>query len=281
MRLTGEDNFSDMIPKILHYVWLGEKSLPADVLARIDRWHAVCPDYDIRQWGNAEAMSVAAHCQYLKEAIEAKAWAFASDVVRLWALKECGGIYLDTDIELVDSLDEFLDKEFFCSSEVFNGHESLVSTALLGSQKGGSVVRTFYDDYLSRPLFIDGVQDYTTNVDRLYSILCAKYPFLTQGAVAEPVEFAPGNCIYPAEYFCTGKFYARHLFEGSWSHERDWLLKWCIPIGMRYRLYRFKRLKATSEDPVIRDCKIVARLSLSRTRNYFFGKMMREGGVDG
>lgn len=96
-----------MIPKIIHYCWFGGKPLPADVLTCIKTWEKFCPDYEIRRWDESN-FDVNAH-PFVKAAYEAKAWAFVSDYARLKVVYDNGGIYLDTDVELLKSLDFLLE----------------------------------------------------------------------------------------------------------------------------------------------------------------------------
>ena len=95
-----------MIPKIIHYCWFGRNSLPDDVKEYIATWKKYCPDYQIVEW-NEDNFDVNS-CDYVKEAYGAKKWAFVSDYVRLYALYTMGGVYMDTDVEVVKPLDGLL-----------------------------------------------------------------------------------------------------------------------------------------------------------------------------
>ncbi len=99
-----------MIPKIIHYCWFGGKPLPAEAKKYIDGWHRLLPDYEIRRWD--ETNFPLDYNRYTRQAAGMKAWAFVSDVCRLHVLKEYGGIYLDTDIELIKTLDPMLGHTF-------------------------------------------------------------------------------------------------------------------------------------------------------------------------
>ncbi|MDE5608210.1 MAG: glycosyl transferase [Muribaculaceae bacterium] len=99
-----------MIPKIIHYAWFGGKPLPADAQKYIDQWHKLLPDYEIRRWD--ETNFPLDYNRYTRQAAQMKAWAFVSDVCRLYALDKFGGIYLDTDIELIKTLDPMLGSSF-------------------------------------------------------------------------------------------------------------------------------------------------------------------------
>ena len=91
-----------MIPKIIHYCWFGGNPLPMDVKKCIESWKEKCPDYEIKCWDESN-FDVNAH-PFTKAAYEAKAWAFVSDYARLRVVYDNGGIYLDTDVELLKNL---------------------------------------------------------------------------------------------------------------------------------------------------------------------------------
>ena len=95
-----------MIPKTIHYCWFGGKEKPEGVLRMIASWRKHCPDYEIREW-NETNFDIHLN-RYTEEAYKQQKWAFVSDVARLWALVHHGGIYMDTDVEVVRSLDGLL-----------------------------------------------------------------------------------------------------------------------------------------------------------------------------
>lgn len=99
-----------MIPKIIHYAWFGGKPLPADAQKYIEQWRRLLPDYEIRRWD--ESNFPLDYNRYTRQAAKMKAWAFVSDVCRLYVLDKFGGIYLDTDIELLKTLDPMLENSF-------------------------------------------------------------------------------------------------------------------------------------------------------------------------
>lgn len=104
-----------MIPRIIHYAWFGGRPLPADAVRYIDGWRQLLPGYEIRRWD--ETNFPLDYSKYTREAAKMKNWAFVSDVCRLYALYTFGGIYLDTDIELLKSLDQFLPDKSFIGRE--------------------------------------------------------------------------------------------------------------------------------------------------------------------
>ena len=104
-----------MIPKIIHYVWLGGGKKSPSVKRCIKSWRKVMPDYEIKEWNesNFDINSI----PWVKEAISVGKWALASDCIRLWVLYKYGGIYMDTDVMVYKPFDEFLKYDFFTSVE--------------------------------------------------------------------------------------------------------------------------------------------------------------------
>ncbi len=104
-----------MIPKIIHYCWLSGAPFPPDIAKYIDSWKLHFPDYEFKLWDKSafDINSV----PFVEQACSIKKWAFAADYIRLYALYNYGGIYLDVDVEVLKSFDEFLDFDFFTSME--------------------------------------------------------------------------------------------------------------------------------------------------------------------
>lgn len=86
-----------MIPKIIHYCWFGGNPLPEDAKKYIESWRKYCPGYEIKEW-NESNFDINC-CDYVREAYEAKKWAFVSDYARFYILYQYGGLYFDTDVE--------------------------------------------------------------------------------------------------------------------------------------------------------------------------------------
>ena len=108
-----------MIPKKLHYIWLGNNSKPNLMDICINSWREKLPDYEIIEWNesNLDFENEINNNTFLKECLDRKLWAFLSDYFRMKVLYENGGIYLDTDMQIIKSLDEFLEDDFFIGLE--------------------------------------------------------------------------------------------------------------------------------------------------------------------
>lgn len=211
------------IPKIIHYCWFGGK--PKNALAQkcIKSWKKYCPDYALREWSE-ENFDVSAAPLYVRQAYEAGRWAFVTDYVRLVALDRMGGVYMDTDVELVKPLTPYLRHQAFAGFE----HIDRVQTGLLACEPGFPLFRDFlrhYDD--ARFLLPDGTQDTATNVEVL-TALCRDRG-LRFDNTPQVVE---GMAVYPKEVFCPVEFETKvlrrtrntvaiHWFSGSWQTEEE------------------------------------------------------------
>lgn len=206
-----------MIPKTIHYCWFGGKPLPALAKKCLKSWKKYCPGYEIKQWNETNFdINI---CRYVKEAYTAKKYAFVTDFVRLWVLVNFGGIYMDTDVEVLKSLDSIL------NYQAVSGFEQLdkIPTALMACEKDFPLFKEFLKDYDNLPFILpDGKQDLTTNVTRITDI-CKKY-----GLVLNNTEQTiKGFKLFPMEYFCpihnessggiTENTYTIHHFMGSWN----------------------------------------------------------------
>lgn len=211
------------IPKIIHYCWFGRNPKPKLAQKCIKSWEKFCPDYEILEW-NEENFDVSTAPLYVRQAYEAGRWAFVTDYVRLQALTEMGGVYMDTDVEVVRSLDPFLEQEAFAGFE----HIDRVQTGLLACQKGFSLFQDFLRYYDDASFFKeDGSVDTTTNVEILTN-LCRQRGL----AFNDAYQVVDGLAVYPKEVFCpvdfdtkklkkTGKTVTIHWFSGSWHTEEE------------------------------------------------------------
>lgn len=205
------------IPKIIHYCWFGGNPLPKMARKCIASWKKYCPDYKIVEWN--ETNFDLDLFDYVREAYNAKKWAFVSDVVRLYALVKYGGIYMDTDVEVLRPLDDLT------KYKAVSGFEDVdrIPTGLMACCKGHPMFKEFLNEY-SDAHFIkqSGEFDLTTNVIRITNI-CVRYGL----KLNNQKQTVNGFTLFPSEYFCpkdcgtrilslTSNTYTIHHFDGSW-----------------------------------------------------------------
>lgn len=212
-----------MIPKIIHYCWFGGKEKPEEVLRMIASWKKHCPDYEIREW-NETNFDIHLN-RYTEEAYRQQKWAFVSDVARLWALVHHGGIYMDTDVEVVRSLDGLL------ANPAFIGFEGTrwIGTNLIGTEPHNPFLTDFLKDYDQRRFIReDGSLDQTTNVEEITRRL-TEIGLVLNGREQQ----VNGFTVYPTDYFSpydyiNGKLRATrhthsiHWFSQSWIPRSKW-----------------------------------------------------------
>ena len=131
-----------MIPKTIHYIWLGGKELPPIAKKCIASWQKYCPDYEIKRWD--ESNLDLDKYQFVKDALDAKKYAFASDVLRTDILYNHGGIYFDIDVELLKPIDKFLIHDCFMGFETSN---LLNPGLILGCCKGNKDLENILNIY--------------------------------------------------------------------------------------------------------------------------------------
>ena len=251
-----------MIPKVVHFVWLGATPKPPIVLKCIESWKRVCPGWEIREWGD-EALEGVGN-RYLREAVEHRKWAFAADYLRLKVLNDCGGFYLDTDLELLKPIDEFCACDFV-TGFIDRPPNVFLNMCFLGAAKGNGRIAEMLAEY-ERISFVgkDGELDQMPNVVR-FARYFASRGFDFSNAHAE-VRLSPTERIYPVEVFNSREGYAFHHYAASWLD--DWTRKVWLRCG-GLKLVRFKRrLEAASQSPALMQDER-ALLSLS------FGKRKR------
>lgn len=223
---------STEIPKIIHYCWFGGNPLPPLAEKCIESWKKYFPDYEIKRWDelNFDVNII----PYTKEAYEAKKYAFVSDYARFYILYKYGGLYFDTDVEVIKPMDDIIAAGPFMGCEnPSKADESPVKLGVaaglgLGSTPGLEILKEFLDHYNShhfrRP---DGSLDKTTIVTYITDILC-KHGLVN----TSEIQNVAGLNIYPCEYMCpldyvtgilniTPKTVSIHHYTASWKTRKD------------------------------------------------------------
>lgn len=232
-----------MIPKVIHFIWLGGAPKPQVVLKCIESWRRMCPGWELREWGD-EALRGDSN-RYLGEAVAHRKWAFAADYLRLKVLNDCGGFYLDTDLELLKPIEEFCADDFV-TGFIDRPPNVFLNMCFLGASKGNARIAEMLEEYGRIP-FVgpDGELDQTPNVVRFARYFATK-GFDFSNAHAE-VRLSGTERICPVEWFNSRDGYAFHHYAASWLD--DWARKVWLKCG-RWKLVRFKRrLEAASPAP--------------------------------
>ncbi len=254
-----------MIPRIINYCWFGNKPLPESALNCIDSWKKYCPDYEIKEW-NERNFDIN-ECAYIREAAQKKKWAFVSDYARFKILYEYGGLYFDTDVELLKPIEDIVKKgPFFGCEPMIKGIYSkeieeldlqeLINPGLgMGAEPGMDVYKDVID-YYNKQHFImpDGSINTETIVTRVTKVL--KDAGFNGGK--EDINKFAGIYIYPSDYFCpknyitgemciTDNTRSIHHYTASWQGKYS-KAKSLIQKILGYRITKFiigikKRIK--------------------------------------
>ena len=246
-----------MIPKIIHYCWFGGNPLPDLALKCLESWIKYNPSYEIKRWDES---NFDLDCDFFpREAYEAKRWAFISDYARLKIILENGGIYLDTDVEVLKPFDELLSCKCFLGVQT----DGLIATGLgFGAEKGSTVVGKLLGAYTGKHFKIG---------KNVFSDMPC--PEINTPPLAEigysyddkSVWSIPEVTVYPPEFFCpvdylTGKTvitentYSIHHFAASWITEQEIAIQKVVDDtrnnynGIRYYVEKQRGLYAIAKE---------------------------------
>lgn len=237
-----------MIPKVIHWCWLSGDPLPGKIRDCIASWQKIMPDYRIKLW-STENFDIGQSVPYVKEAFAARRWAFVADYIRLYALYSEGGIYLDSDVEVIRPFDTFLDCTFFTGVEyhqfqvesndvmsriddagkrIGDGYISGIQlqAAIMGAEKGSRFVGDILSWYEGKH-FDGNVDGVGTGLiaPQIYARVAEKYGFVY---IDKDQELPGGIRIYRSEIFAgnrreiTPASYAVHYCENSWRKRSVW-----------------------------------------------------------
>ena len=207
------------IPKIVHYAWFGRGKKSELAQKCIDSWKKHLPDYQFKEW-NEDNFDLDLY-PFARGAYESRKFAYVSDVVRLYALYTEGGIYMDTDVEVIKNMDELL------CLHGFSGFQSQteIPTGTMAAEPGNEWIKDQLDYYSDVVFSLSDVDDkLITNVDIITTMSVNKHGLILNN---EEQELKYGMVMYPIDYFCaksadTGKLnvtdntYTIHHFAGSW-----------------------------------------------------------------
>ena len=180
-----------MIPKKIHYCWFGNNPMPKSLKKCLKSWEKQCPDYDIIKWDES---NFDINCnQFIRDAYDSKAWAFVSDVARLMIIYHYGGIYLDTDVELLKPLDSLLDCDAFFG---FQQADDQINTGLcFGAKENNRIIKEMIDEYSNLAFDLENKENL------ICPILNTKVAFRNGFQVSDKIQNINNVFVYPAKYF--------------------------------------------------------------------------------
>ncbi len=243
-----------MIPKIIHYTWFSGDQFPYTIQRCIDSWHEYMPDYKFICWDSERLKEI--DSIWVKEALAAKKWAFASDFVRLYAVLHYGGIYLDTDCIVYRSFDTLLDNKCFIGKENSihvegRSTQMYLTSHCFGAEKGNPFISRCLSYYDNRHFRLSDDESFPMKL-RFSTLLL---PFI-QSEFAQQIGYNPypsemkiqyleSIVIFPSFYFdateLTPNTYCRHLALGGWRDSRTSDEKPTISYKIRWRIERVAR----------------------------------------
>lgn len=195
-----------MIPKIIHYCWFGGQPLPAEAKRCIDSWRKFLPDYEIKEW-NESNFNVNI-IPYTYEAYRLKKYAFVSDYARFYVLYHHGGLYFDTDVEIIAPMDEIIKRGAFFGREKGEGDDSNIAPGL------GIAVGPFH------PLYADILNKYnhlhyTTwlgiNKETVVGVITKILRTKRICTFRDGIDMVEDIYVYHSEYFCPKNYYTGEL----------------------------------------------------------------------
>lgn len=234
-----------MIPKIIHYCWFGQGEMPQLSKDCMASWHKHMPDWEYRLWD--EDNFDVTQLPYTREAYDARKFAFVSDYVRLWALYNEGGLYMDVDFMVHKSFDDLLHWHAFAGFE--GSKYSPLMMGVIASEPYGSWVKEQLDCYQNRHfMHKDGSLDLTTNVKFVTDVMKSN-GFVTNGQEQDYKDLH----VFPVDFFCprqttgeiirTSNTYCESVGISSWAVQGGWKSKMGKVVGPKImtRLIKLKR----------------------------------------
>lgn len=230
------------IPKVIHYCWFGRGKMPPLAEKCIESWKKFCPDYEIVC--HTEDNFDIGQNRYAKEAYDAKKWAFVSDYVRLKVMFDQGGIYMDTDVELIKPIDELIKENGYMGFD----DSGLIATGLgFACEKGNELVGAMLADYDHIPFVLpDGSYDTAPCPDRnTETMKKLGFNLDIKDQIFMGIRILPEDYLCPVKYYSgkkviTKNTYSIHHFCASWTTptaKRTLFLKRLVGVGMYDKLY--------------------------------------------
>lgn len=210
--------------KIIHYCWFGHGQKTKKIEECIKSWKKYFPDWEIKEWNES---NFDVHCNtYVSQAYEKQKWAFVSDYCRFWALEKYGGLYFDTDVEVIRPFDELLENKAFAG---FETEKDIAPGLVLFVKEPQNKIISKTKEYYDNAKFLDeNGNRIRINVCNIFTDILKAYGFVPNGQK----QICGDMILYPKDYFCpfddatgllhkTENTYSIHWYDKSWmSKER-------------------------------------------------------------
>lgn len=228
-----------MIPRIIHYCWMNDSSLPQSFRKNLEGWKKLMPDYEFIMWNYDNFPRGKSH--WVDQAFDAKKYAFCADYIRLYALYVMGGIYLDLDVEVIKPFDNLLHNEVLLGYEAIDN--KYIGTGLIGS--------TPCAPWLSTAMSFYSHQDFKLDKNKfniipgpyiITDIITTHYPELVP--LIRPFDFFTAKSLSTREILKTTDTYCIHHFAATWNPIYMRLKKHVkenLPVKFVKKLMRLKR----------------------------------------
>ena len=226
-----------MIPRIIHYCWFGRGEKPALAKKCIASWGKKCPDFEIREWNEDNCDYLA--MPFMAEAYQAKKYAFVSDVMRLIVLEQYGGVYFDTDVEVVKDISPLLGDEGFIG---FENDQFVASGLVLAAAPHHPVIQAMIDEYKKLHFANPDGSFNSVGCPHVNTVVMERFGLVRNGKE----QVVSGIHVYPEDFFnpmdsTTGKLrktknsYSIHWYSMSWL---PWHRRMRVAVGRRIRRVR-------------------------------------------
>lgn len=239
------------IPHTIHYIWFGHGKHTRLQKKCMKSWKKYCPDYDIVLW-NEDNFDISKAPLYVQQAYEAKKWAFVSDYVRLWVLYQYGGVYFDTDTEVLKDISHLLQNEAFIA---FEGSD-MVTTGVMGCCKENAIVKEILDSYDSREFYNENGEINSTVTGHYATEIFLRHGLEVGGKeqMVENWKIYPFTYFYPVKVINSNTYYTDntcivHWFEGTWiseenakarAHDLNPFIQWFRKTKISKLYYKFR-----------------------------------------
>lgn len=210
------------IPKVINYMWFGKNPISKETQKCIESWRKYLPDYKIIEWN--ESNFDINSCQYVKEAYASKKWAFVSDYARLVVLEQYGGLYFDTDMELIKPINDIVDNGSFINLEKTAEETIMPAMSAIGAEPHLPLFQELIREYQSRHFILkDGELDETPIGTFVYNFIKNENYILFDDRITtyQNVKFYPFQYFSPQSY-ASGEIYISNLTRGIHHYAASW-----------------------------------------------------------